>query len=152
MMDVENVKPFVSAFETVMPQLGFTTVVAKEVTQSTHLELDGVIIIVGLVGSVKGSVVYCMDLESAKRIVSVMMMGMPVTQIDEMAQSALSELTNMLTANAATVYTQHGEVVDISTPTLFQGDHVGIKMVTDEIIHIPIEVDGISIAVRVAIA
>ena len=92
MMDVENVKPFVSAFETVMPQLGFTTVVAKEVTQSTHLELDGVIIIVGLVGSVKGSVVYCMDLESAKRIVSVMMMGMPVTQIDEMAQSPLWEI------------------------------------------------------------
>lgn len=151
-MNVENVKPFVLAFETVMPQLGFTKVNAMDVTQSTHLKLDGVIIIVGLVGTVKGNVVYCMDVEAAKRIVSVMMMGMPVTQIDEMAQSALSELTNMLTANAATFFTQQGETVDISTPTLFQGEHVGVKMVTDEILHLPIEVDGIPIAVRVAIA
>lgn len=89
-MNVENVKPFVLAFETVMPQLGFTKVNAMDVAQSTHIELDGVIIIVGLVGTVKGNVVYCMDVEDAKKIVSVMMMGMPVVQIDEMAQSALS--------------------------------------------------------------
>lgn len=151
-MDERNVKPFVSAFETVMPQLGFANCVSGDVTVSGHLELGGVIIVVGLVGTVKGNVVYCMDLENAKRIVSVMMMGMPVTEMDEMAQSALSELTNMLTANAATVYTQQGETVDISTPTLFQGEHVGVKMACEEIINIPIQVDGIPVAVRVAIA
>lgn len=151
-MDERNIRPFISAFETVMPQLGFASVKAGEVSVSGHLELGGVIIVVGLVGTVKGNVVYCLDLESAKKVVSVMMMGMPVTEWDEMTQSALSELTNMLTANAATIYTQQGETVDISTPTLFQGEHVGIKMATEEVLNIPIEVDGIPIAVRVAIA
>lgn len=37
-----------------------------------------------------------------------MMMGMPVIEFDDMAQSALSELSNMLTANAATSFAEMG--------------------------------------------
>ena len=35
-----------------------------------------------------------------------MMMGMPVDDFNEMAQSAISELVNMLTANVATNYSR----------------------------------------------
>ena len=43
-----------------------------------------------------------------------MMMGMPVTELDEMSQSALSELSNMLTASAATSFSNLGITIDIN--------------------------------------
>ncbi|MNP44265.1 CheY-P phosphatase CheX [compost metagenome] len=51
-----------------------------------------------------------------------MMMGMPVNNFDELAQSAISELTNMLTANAATNLSSQNISINISTPTLIDGD------------------------------
>ena len=102
-----------------MPQLGFQSIEKGEVSvKGRNLENDGVIIVVGIVGEIKGNVVYCLELECAKKIASTMMMGMPVIEFDDMAQSALSELSNMLTANAATSFAEMGISLDISTPTL----------------------------------
>ena len=42
-------------------------------------------IILGIIGDVKGNVVYSTDIESAKKIASTMMMGAPVTEFDELA-------------------------------------------------------------------
>ena len=53
---------------------------------------------------------------------------MPVENFDEMAQSAISEMANMLTATAATNLTTMGFAVDISTPTLTVGDGFSVKI------------------------
>ncbi len=62
------------------------------------------ICIVGIVGDIKGNIVYSIDSEDALKIASTMMMGMEINVLDDMAKSAISELTNMLTANAATFF------------------------------------------------
>ena len=51
-------------------------------------------------------------------IASTMMGGMPVAQFDELPQSAISELVNMVTANSAIRFEQLGMQVDISPPSL----------------------------------
>ena len=75
-----------------------------------------------------------MNLEHAKSIASTMMMGMPVAEFDDMAQSAVSELANMLTATAATIFSNVGITVDISTPTMLYGNEVSVKMNASRVI------------------
>lgn len=134
-----------------MPQLGFQSIEKGEVSvKGRNLENDGVVIVVGIVGEIKGNVVYCLELECAKKIASTMMMGMPVIEFDDMAQSALSELSNMLTANAATSFAEMGISLDISTPTLLYGEKISVKMNSDKVLCIELIADTIPIHVNIS--
>ena len=46
-----------------------------------------------------------------------MMMGMPVTALDDMSASAINELGNMMMGNAATILSTKGIAMDITPPT-----------------------------------
>jgi chemotaxis protein CheX len=150
-MDVNHINPFISAFTTVMPQLGFNTVKKGALSvKGKELLSSGVIIVLGIVGAIKGNVVYAIAMEDAKKIASSMMMGMPVDELDEMAQSALSELTNMLTANAATCFADAGISIDISTPTLLHGKNISLKMSSSQVLCVQLLADGIPIDINIA--
>ncbi len=121
-MDVKLLAPFVEAIANVMPKLGFQSVSRSglRIAQNT-VKCDGVIASISLIGMLKGNIYYNIDTESAKKIASQMMMGMPVNELDEMAQSAICELSNMLAANAAITLETQGVQIDISPPTLITG-------------------------------
>ncbi|MDK2966951.1 MULTISPECIES: chemotaxis protein CheX [Lacrimispora] len=150
-MDVKYINPFIEAFLSVMPQLGFGKVEKTNLSlKDSNLTYTGVIMTVGIVGEMKGNVVYYLDLENAKKVASTMMMGMPVDEFNEMAQSAISELANMLTANAATFFANIGITVDISTPTLLYGDQVAVKMNSSQILCIQLLADDIPFDINIA--
>ena len=90
-------------------------------------------------------------MEGAKKIASTMMMGMPVDELDEMAKSALSELSNMLTANASINFSNDGINVDISVPTMMFGEEIEVNLQKDNIICIEFDIDGISLHVNIAL-
>ncbi len=77
---------------------------------------EGVSIFIDIFGDIKGSVVYNLKVDVACSIASKMMFGMPVTHLDEMSQSAISELGNMISGNVATNFSGKGIVVDITPP------------------------------------
>ncbi len=150
-MDAKCVNPFIDSFTTVMPQLGFCDIkLGKLCAKTNEVSGSGVIIVLGLVGDVRGNVVYMMETESAKKIASTMMMGMPVEEFDEMAGSAVSELTNMLTANAATCFSNIGIKIDISTPTMLKGENVKVKMSSDQILCVELIADGIPVEINIS--
>lgn len=150
-MDVKHVNPFMDAFVTIMPQLGFQEVEKGELSvKPQEIFCSGVVIIVGIVGDIKGNVVYTISSENAKKIASVMMMGTPVDKLDEMAKSALSELANMLTANAATCFSNIGIPIDISTPTLLYGDNIEVKMSSNQVLCVQLIANDIPIDVNIA--
>lgn len=150
-MDVKHVNPFVESFATVIPQLGFKGVRKGNLSvKGKDLVCSGVIIIVGIVGAIKGNVVYTMDIESAKKIASTMMMGMPILELDEMGKSALAELTNMLTATAATCFSKVGISIDISTPTLLYGENISVKMSSSQVLCIQLLADEIPIDINMS--
>lgn len=151
-MDVKYTNPFIESFTTVMPQLGFSNVQIDDLSAKSCKEIiaSGVIVVLGIVGDVRGNVVYTLDIDSAKSIASTMMMGMPIDEIDDMARSALSELTNMLTANAATCFSNTGIVVDISTPTMLQGEKISMKMSSEQVMCIRLLADAIPIEINVS--
>lgn len=152
-MDARLVNPFIDAFTSVLPQVGLPTPVRKGMGVKAILaESLGVTVMVGFTKQLRGNVVYNMSEETARYIASTMMMGMPVPAFDEMAQSALSELSNMLTANAATNLTTLGFEVDISTPNLTVGANFRIKISTEKYLTVTMDVDGHPIEIDIAVS
>ena len=91
-MDAKLVNPFIDALVAVMPQMGFDVPKRTKMgVKNQTCKSLGVSIIVGFTKGLRGNVVYNMSADAAKFVASKMMMGMPVADLDEMAQSALSE-------------------------------------------------------------
>lgn len=121
-MNDKFAEPFIESALSVFPQLGVSGVRIGSIKElGKKIDAPGVIVILGVIGDLRGNVIYGMSEECAMKIASTMMMGMEVKKFDEMAQSAVSELSNMLTATAATELTKKGITTDISTPTLMYG-------------------------------
>ena len=149
-MDVNYINPILSSFANVLPQLGLGKVEKKGISlKGRFIESPGVVIIVGIVGDIRGNVIYGLSVDDAKKIASTMMMGMPVPEFDELAQSAISELTNMLTANVATNFSNDNININISTPTLVHGKFTA-NATTDKVVCVTMEVEGMLIDVNIS--
>ena len=151
-MDAKLINPVVDAFTTVMPMLGFPEPTrAKLYTASTRVQSRGVSMLVGFTKQIRGNVVYNMSEDAAKFIASQMMMGMPVEVFDEMAQSAISELSNMLTAHTATNITGLGLDVDISTPSLTVGQDFEVKISDGQYLVVEMNLSGQLVDLAIAV-
>lgn len=151
-MDAKLVNPFVDAFTTVMPQLGFPEPKRlKMYVREKNATGLGVSVIVGFTKQLRGNVVYNMSEATAKFIASTMMMGMPVNEFDAMAQSAISEMSNMLTANAATNLTGMGLEVDISTPSLSIGEGFQVKISDSKYLTVEMDLGGQVVELDIAV-
>jgi chemotaxis protein CheX len=128
-MDAALAGPFIKAFFEILPQLGFQKVERGKLQVQPNLSSSmEVTALVGLSETLRGNIAYAMSQETAKKFASVMMMGMPVEHLDEMAQSAIAEASNMLTANAAITLDGQGFHVNISPPTLVMGQKVRVRI------------------------
>ncbi len=151
-MDAKLVNPFIDAIVSVMPMLGLPVPQRADmgVKSKTATSL-GVTVMVGFTKQIRGNVAYNMTEDTAKYIASSMMMGMPVETFDEMAQSAISEMSNMLTANAATSLAGMGYDVDISTPSLTTGENFQIRISNDSFLFVKMDIGGHTIELNIAV-
>lgn len=121
-MSKEYIKAFSEAVSNILSQFGMAEISLKEIQGcGKNIDASGVVCIVGVFGDLTGNVIFSMTEEGAKGIASCMMGGMEIDAFDELAQSAISELGNMLAANACIGLSDMGLEADISTPTLMQG-------------------------------
>ncbi|MBP2651076.1 MAG: putative inhibitor of methylation, CheC [Firmicutes bacterium] len=152
-MDVNSINPILDAFVNILPQLGFKTIEKKAVkVAESSLRSSGLIVNIGVMGPLKGAILIGMDTDSAKKFASKMMMGMEVAELDSLAQSAISEMGNMVCANACTNFSQSGMGgLDISPPTLLIGKDATIKLSVPKVIGVTFVVDGITIDVYVGL-
>ena len=113
-MNEKYINPFLQAFVNIMPQFGLTEISRRSVSlKGRTIKSPGVIVIIGLLGEVKGNVIYGMTEEDAKKVASAMMMGMPVNDLDELAQSAISELVNITIATNIYIIVFHAIYIKI---------------------------------------
>ncbi len=139
-MDAKLVNPIIDAFMEVMPQMGFPLPRRLRVyLQDKNVISNGVTVTVGFTRQMRGNVIYNMTEETAKYIASTMMMGVPVTKFGELVQSAIREMCNMLTARAATNFTQMGLDVDITTPQLMLGADITTKISDGNYLNVEME-------------
>ena len=75
-------------------------------------------------------------------MVSAMMGGYVVTEMDDMGKSAISELGNMISGNASTMLFNQGVRVDITPPKIVQSA-TAAGFVPKKALTIPLIMDGI---------
>ena len=86
--------------------------------------------LLGLTGSPRGSITYAFKRETALAIFATMS-GLSTTGFDELAQSAIGELANMISGRGTTVLDTLGNHCDISPPILIIGKDVEIKTIAN---------------------
>lgn len=133
-MNIEYINPFIEASQTVLKQIAsLDAKLGKVFLKTAPYKSEDIIIMVGLTGKIRGQANFSMKKGFAMKIASSMMMGMPVSEFDELSKSAISELANMIMGNAATILYNKGINVDITPPALLMGENMQItpsKMTT----------------------
>ncbi len=151
-MKAEYINPFIKASAEILKQttqLDFTT--GAPYLKSSPFGADDIVIMVGITGELRGQAVLTMSNDAARTIASAMMMGMPVDTIDEMATSALSELSNMIMGNSATLLFNEGLTVDITPPSMMIGSNIKISNSGMQTIGVPLVSDSCKMAIDIAI-
>lgn len=87
-----------------------------QVVSPYHPQGD-IFITIGLIGDLKGSAVFGFSKDLALNLLQTMT-GMELTELDELVQSALCELTNISCGNAATALVHRGLQCDIKPPVV----------------------------------
>lgn len=152
-MDVKLINPIMNAFSEVLPQIGFDSVERKSVSVvSNSLINPGVVVNIAMIGQIKGVILIGMSIDAAKDFVSKMMMGMQIVEFDDIAQSAVSEVSNMVSAGACTRFCDIGvNGLDISPPTLIMGQGGTVKFPVPVVIDISFLADNIPVNLYVGL-
>lgn len=126
-MRVEYINPFVETSYRVLKEvLGGAEVKRGELSlKSVAMPVMGVAALVGLAGDVEGRVLFDMTYETALNLASKMN-GETLTQFDDLAKATISELANLITAQAVTKLHELGFKFDLTPPTLFAGEKMEI--------------------------
>jgi len=121
-INVDHINPFLMASTKILKEVCFIEPKHGKPFIRDPVFLDNtILIIIGITGKVmKGQVMISFEHEIALDIASRMIM-MPVSEMDEFALSAISELGNMILGNAATIFSTQGIEIDITPPTVGNG-------------------------------
>ena len=122
-MNVEYINPFIEASQSVLVMMtGSKPELGQVYLRKTPFESDNIAVFVGLTGRIRGQVIISLSKTTALSIASAMMGGIPVTELDEISKSAISELANMIMGNTATLLASRGIGIEITPPSLLVGE------------------------------
>ena len=150
-MRVEYINPFVeTAFNILQEVLGGEVRRGDLYLKSTSMPVMGVAALGGLAGDVEGRVLFDMTMETAMNIASTMN-GEKLTEFDALAKATVTELANLITAQAVTKLHDLGFRFDLTPPALFTGDKMEISDHEVEALIVPMITDQGKVEVNVAI-
>jgi chemotaxis protein CheX len=146
-MRVEYINPFVEAafnvLKEVLNTMGGPQVEVKRgdlYLKPSNMSIMGVAALVGLAGDVEGRVLFDMTKETSL-FVAGEMNGEEFPAIDDMVKATITELANMITAQAVTKLHDLGFKFDLTPPALFTGDNMEISNNLDvEALIVPMEI------------
>ncbi len=118
--------------------------------QKLAMTADEITAMISLVGQIQGVVLYGMSISTALNLVS-RMMGQKFTDFDNLAQSGIAELANVITGRATVKFSQAGYTSNISPPTLILGKGVTISTLDFARIVVPLDTDDGEVVVHLAL-
>jgi chemotaxis protein CheX len=127
MANVKFMNPFVEAAAEVLEKEVNAKVERGALSlQKSSLTSDQITVLLSLVGQVQGVVLYGLSKSTALNLVS-RMMGQEFAEFDNLAQSGIAELGNVITGAATVKLSKEGFDAEISPPTLVQGEGIQIS-------------------------
>lgn len=128
-MDARYINAFLEALVSVLGNFGVTDVKKGSIIKKENMHVDmDITSVIGLVGDVRGNIAYSLSRDTAKMIVSKMMLGAPVMEFDEYARSAIGEMANMITGTASIAISgmtaDKVTVIDTTPPSVISGSDI----------------------------
>ncbi len=144
-MRAEYINPFIESARHVIEQ---TTNISPEPGKLGIKDLkfteNYVWIQIGMIGQMTGDVVFGIKESVALKLISAMMGGFVVTQMDDIGRSAISELGNMISGNASTILFNQGVRVDITPPKIIESAQAA-GFQPKKALTIPLNVEGVGV-------
>jgi chemotaxis protein CheX len=148
---VEFLNPFVTAAAEVLRAEAGTEVSRGPLTlERSATTSSDVTTLISLVGDVEGMVLFTLSREMCLGLVS-QMMGQEFTELDELVQSGIGELGNVIAGRAATKLSQMGYNANISVPTLIIGQGATISTLDFQRLVVPLDTPLGSLQVHLAL-
>ncbi|EMB21901.1 chemotaxis protein CheX [Treponema denticola] len=150
-MRVEYINPFSEAAYNILSQVLSEDIKRGDLyLKSTCMPVMGVAAIVGLAGDVEGRVIFDMTLDTALKIASAMN-NEELSEFDELARATITELANLITAQAVTKLHDLGFKFDLTPPALFTGENMKISNNDIEALIVPMTAPQGKVEINVAI-
>lgn len=120
-VNADHINPFLMASTKILKEMCFVDAkIGKPYIKNPAFFDNTLIIMIGFTGEMRGQAMIAFENSIACDIASKMIM-MPITEMDELAKSAICELGNMIMGNTATVFSTKGIGIDITPPTVGNG-------------------------------
>jgi len=114
-------KAIIGAVDELLTMFGLEYEILEETIEEKLKSSEEVNVILGLAGEIHGNIVLGATKNTVIKIVSGMMGGMEITEVDEIVISGISEFTNMLGGTTITKL-QTENFVDITPPTVITSE------------------------------
>ena len=127
-MDSQVANQFIKAAISIFGQIGNQTLKRSglEYFPNGSKIKAGIATILGITGTLNGQLIIALDENMALKIASAILMGMPVTSYDEVAESAVCEIGNMIGGEASKFLQEAGYTCDITVPSIVRGEGMEI--------------------------
>lgn len=128
MMDSRVANQFILASMDVFNKVGNVSLkkTGLEFFPNGHKICAGIATILGITGDLKGQFIIVLDESIALKIATAILMGVPVTTYDEVAESAVCEIGNMIGGEASKLLHESGFTCDITVPSIVKGKEMEI--------------------------
>ena len=150
-MRVEYINPFVESAYSIMQEVLQNEIDRKDLyLKKTSQPVMGVAALVGLAGDVEGRVLIDMSQDTALKIASTMN-GEELSAMDELVKATITELANMITAQAVTKLFDLGFKFDLTPPSIITGENMQVSNADVEALIVPLEMPQGLVEINVAI-
>jgi len=140
-VNADHINPFLMASTKILKEMCFVDAkIGKPYIKNPAFFDNTLLIMIGITGEMRGQAMIAFDYNIACDIASKMIM-MPITEMDELARSAICELGNMIMGNTATIFSTKGIAIDITPPTVGNGSMSFTNNYASNIC-IPLEYEG----------
>ena len=150
-MKVEYINPFVrAATEVLERELGRAVEQGTVYLHRSAYTSQEVTVLIGVTGQVRGIVLYCLSQQTACAIAAAIL-GQEVPEFDELAQSGIAEIGNVITGTASVYLAEAGFTSTITPPTLLIGQGTMVSTIDLPRLVIPILTELGTIEIHVAL-
>lgn len=137
-MKAEYINPLIAANTKIMDQVtGLKISTGKMYIKDRPYKSENIIVLMGITGAFHASVVLSFSKAMCCKIASAMMECSLISEIDEIAESAVGELCNMILGYTSTLFYKENINVDITPPTILTGDNIQLSVPKTNVVCLP---------------
>lgn len=138
-MEVKYINPFIDSSKRILQELiGIQPKVEAPSLVDNTISGSDLVVIIGLTGEIRGQVMFTMNTSTAVNIAKKMTFNEDLKELDEMGESAISEMANMISGSTAMIMYSQGLITDITPPSICRGSKM-ILSSANKFISIPLD-------------